>query len=502
MRSYLLSAIFILTGTVRVQAQEVLHAAAGGIITVQSGAIVYVNGGIGLADGSSLKNNGTITVAGNLPGAADMIDVTQAGYYYGSGKFVFTGTKTQKIKSINQLERIEIENAGLDMLSDIRSDTWYLKTGKVNTAAFVAIASSPAENAVEAAASNAGFTNAWFNGKLRRYITPVTVKNYLFPVGNAVKVNTAEMENLSADPLNNVQYITASFGVKPGTDAGLNVSENTRAYTTVSSGGVWYLAPDVLPTAGRYDLKVFFNGFSDLFDNNFGMLRRADTSANAAEWSVPVNSVLPPLGAAGRMVTDGYARRIGISTFSQWGIGNFLSALPLQLIKFTAVKKEKTVVLEWITANEINLQHFELYGGGQPVNLQLLTNVASSATGHIYTYTDTDPLDGYNYYRLKTVDNDNSYKLSRVVQVKFEDETIFTVYPNPVTNSTLFVTHNGDVVKSVNLIAVDGKQVAADFIILTKNSLKVQVPYYLAKGSYIVQLQTASGNRNAKIIVE
>ena len=46
-----------------------------------------------------------------------------------------------------------------------------------------------------------------------------------------------EMDNLMASPLTGVNYVTASFGTKPGNDAGLNVAENGTPYTGVNDAG-------------------------------------------------------------------------------------------------------------------------------------------------------------------------------------------------------------------------------------------------------------------------
>jgi hypothetical protein len=286
----------------------------------------------------------------------------------------------------------------------------------------MAVATSSLASSVQADITNTNFSNSWINGNLRRFINPAAVNNYQFPVGDATRVNIAEMDNLIATPLTGISYITTSFGPKPGNDAGLNVSENGTAYTSVNNGGVWYLVPDANPTGGKYDLKLFFNGFTGLADNSFGILRRPDASAVAIDWIVPAGSVLPSAGSLGRTVAGGYARRNNIATFSQLGIGSTLSPLPLQLLNFYAVKKDKTVVLQWTTASEINTSHFELYKGNQPVALQYLDKVTAaglSTTNTSYTYTDNQPLQGLNFYQLKMIDKNNSYTLSNIVKVNF-----------------------------------------------------------------------------------
>ena len=502
----LVSAVLLIISN-GIYAQDVLFAKSGAVITVQNGANLYVGAGINLDNGSTVNNEGTITIARTGAPTANFTDNTVTPYTYGTGKFICTGTGIQTVSSLNQFERIEVDNGGLNLSTTVKANTWYLKAGKVNTGAFFAIASNANVNAVQADATNTNFANSWINGNLRRFITPATVNNYRFPVGNATRVNIAELDNLTASPLTGVTYVTASFGPKPGNDVGLNVSESGAPYTSVNSGGVWYLAPDANPTGGIYDLKFFFNGFVDIIDNNFGILRRPDASSNAAEWMVPVGSVLPPPGSLGRTVAGGYARRNNMATFSQFGIGiTFVQGpVPLQLLSFYAVKKDKHVLLQWTTANEINTSHFEIYKAGQTVSLQYLDKVAAagfSTANRSYNYTDFKPFTGLNFYQLKMVDKDNSYKLSQVVKVNFDDIPLLNAYPNPVTNNILFVDYNGAKVKDIKLITADGKQVACSFTIQSNNQLKVTIPPVIAKGTYVLQLNTDEGLRNIKVVIE
>jgi len=501
--------IFLFTGFLMLtnyllQAQDIVKATAGSTIAVQGGAVLYVNGGINADNTSMINNNGIITVARPGAGSADLTDNTATTYGYGNGKFIFTGTGTQSVTSVNLFERIDVDDAGLNLLSNIVSSNWYLKAGKVNTGAFFAAARSTLANAVQADPANTNFTSSWFNGYLRRFISPAAVNNYQFPVGDATKVNMAEMDSLSADPLAGVNYVTASFGPKPGNDVGLSVSENGTPYNAVNTAGVWYLVPDAQPVSGSYELKLFFNGFPGLIDNSFAILRRPDASSNAVDWKVPVGSALPAPGNPGRTVAGRYARRKKMTTFSQFGIGMSGVALPIQLLNFTAVKKDKTVLLQWTTSSEVNSSHFELYKAGQPTALSYLDKVAAagySSTNRSYSYVDKDPLQGANFYQLKMVDNDNSYKLSQVVKINFDAVISLHVYPNPVTNGILFVEYSAGKINEMKLITADGKQLNCGFIQQADNRLRVNLPV-VAKGSYILQLITDNGSVNAKVIVQ
>ena len=143
-----------------IQAQDIVKTTAGSIIAVQNGALLYLNGGINLDNTSLLKNDGIITVARTGAGATDFTDNTSTTYTYGNGKFVFTGTGTQFVFGVNQFERIDKDDAGLNPLISITANNWYLKTGKVNTGVFFAAAQSTAANAIQADPANTNFANS------------------------------------------------------------------------------------------------------------------------------------------------------------------------------------------------------------------------------------------------------------------------------------------------------------------------------------------------------
>jgi len=100
------------------------------------------------------------------------------------------------------------------------------------------------------------------------------------------------------------------------------------------------------------------------------------------------------------------------------------------------------------------------------------------------------------------VDKNNSYTLSNIVKVNFDNIGQLQVYPNPVTGNTLFVDHNGGKIKTVILIATDGKQYACNFIIESTTRVKVSFNQPVAKGDYILLLKTGDGSQNIKIMIQ
>ena len=62
----------------------------------------------------------------------------------------------------------------------------------------------------------------------------------------------------------------------------------------------------------------------------------------------------------------------------------------------------------------------------------------------MYEVIDDNPYSGINYYRLKQVDYNNSYKDSKIISVKtYLLENDLNVYPNPVTGEEFSVAMSG-----------------------------------------------------------
>ena len=301
--------------------QEVLKIQNGGSLAIQNGAELVLQGGLTLDNGSSLVNNGTITLKNNAVfNTSNWTDNSILGALTGTGIVIFNSTSPQQFTGPTQFYTVYINTDQLTINNDVSiTNLLRLIKGKINTTNFVVALINTAASSLANDPTNTGYANSWINGNLRRVIATNT-SSYDFPVGNSTRSNLLQfINNNITGPTN----LTASFGPKPGTDAGLNVVENGNTYTAVNNGGVWKLLPNNAAIGGNYALQLYFNGFTGLADNRFGILRRPDASTNAADWIVPSGSLLEPLNGTGRKVSDGFARRYNISDFSQLGIGEF-----------------------------------------------------------------------------------------------------------------------------------------------------------------------------------
>ncbi len=121
---------------------------------------------------------------------------------------------------------------------------------------------------------------------------------------------------------------------------------------------------------------------------------------------------------------------------SKWTFTVVGEALPVSLAYFDAALAEGAVQLDWQVAEQVNSSHFEVERMGADRQKIILGTVpVEEEAGSIYRWTDTNPLPGQNYYRLKMVDNDGSFSYSKIVSVRHDPgKLLLKVYPNPAVN--------------------------------------------------------------------
>lgn len=116
--------------------------------------------------------------------------------------------------------------------------------------------------------------------------------------------------------------------------------------------------------------------------------------------------------------------------------------LAVTLIGFDAKKIGEEVLLQWSTGSESDNSHFQVFRSGDNenwLNIGQVTGAGDSQMLIDYELVDKNPLNGFNYYRLVSVDTDGSEDHSDVIVVEFTSAEVgLLVYPNPVSFGQTF----------------------------------------------------------------
>ncbi len=143
------------------------------------------------------------------------------------------------------------------------------------------------------------------------------------------------------------------------------------------------------------------------------------------------------------------------------------AALPVQLTKFTAMAKEKNqIILDWITATEINNYGFEIQrstGKEDWINIGFVKGHGNSNSPKFYSFVDM-PNGGLKFlYRIKQIDFNGKFEYSPIEEATIGNPSSFTVHQNfpnpfnPTTNIRYELPYAGNV--TIKLYDAIGKEV-------------------------------------------
>ncbi len=111
-------------------------------------------------------------------------------------------------------------------------------------------------------------------------------------------------------------------------------------------------------------------------------------------------------------------------------------SLPINLIEIGGSQMAEQINVFWKTSEEKDFSHFELLRSADAKEFVGIATVSASNKGY-YSTSDTQPIEGINYYRLKMVDLDGTFSYSKVIRVKYEKAADFVKYENPATNGVI-----------------------------------------------------------------
>ena len=119
-------------------------------------------------------------------------------------------------------------------------------------------------------------------------------------------------------------------------------------------------------------------------------------------------------------------------------LGSAAAALPIELKQFTATLKGASVMLEFVTTSEQNNDYFEVERSTDGINYAKIGEKDGAGDARIeqnYSFEDTKPQAGINYYRLRQVDTDGRSSVSPVRSVLLITDQEVVFYPNPVAET-------------------------------------------------------------------
>jgi hypothetical protein len=123
-----------------------------------------------------------------------------------------------------------------------------------------------------------------------------------------------------------------------------------------------------------------------------------------------------------------------------------LGTLPVTFTSIKAYRQDKNINVEWKVDNELSIKEYETQkstDGNRFTNLSVTAATANGGHSASYLVTDTHPVEGYNYYRIKSVDLNGKTAYTNVMKVMLGSTSPeISVYPNPVSNGIISLQLN------------------------------------------------------------
>jgi hypothetical protein len=421
------------------------------------------------------RNNGDIYIG--VGGLASNINEYSQNFTLNSasnifiGKIKFTGSGNSIIEQLGTqpliVEQLVIEKTGAGKITlndpvTISSQVTFISG---------IIYSSATNNLIFA--TNATQTGASATSYLDGPVTKIGNTAFTFPIG---KPGEYAPISISA-PLNVTDAFRAQYFTTDPSGSGYNVNLKDATLNHLSSSEYWILDR----TAGTSNVLVTLSWDISRSGavNNLPDLRVARW--NGSMWKDEGNSQ-----TTGTILSGTVSSNL-VTSFSPFTLSSatVLNPLPLTLVSFTAGKCNSNICILWTTDNEQNCAYYTVQKSKNGSNFVDLINVPAknNAVQNNYSATDTKPLTGTSFYRLKMVDINGVVTYSAIQKIKTDQPELISLLPNPASNN-IVLTGIVDF-DAVRIIDVTGRVLQQQVI---KNSIEKINIAHLTPGIYWVQL--------------
>ena len=221
----------------------------------------------------------------------------------------------------------------------------------------------------------------------------------------------------------------------------------------------------------------------------------------------------------GRVKVAGASGNVTLSNFNfQFNMGagtialdnlrirDISGVLPVKLTYFTAESIDNKVELGWETAWEKSSREFVIQRSSDLKEFGDIGRVtaAGEAEGRRqYSFIDSAPLPGANYYRLRMVDRDGTYEYSKVKDVVVRsDQPILLVTPNPTTGDLIRIRVVSVDVSALKMTNIMGQNINFRINQTSDGYTELIPSSTLSPGMYFLSLDQDGFRSHIKVLVQ
>ncbi|MEO6315733.1 MAG: T9SS type A sorting domain-containing protein [Chitinophagaceae bacterium] len=433
-----------------------------GILGVNPGTTVFVTGSFNNEAGANFINRGLFHVKQGLTNA-------QPAMTPGTGTLILTGTATQVLSGTHPVSTFNLftgNAAGILLNTDLEVSGLHTFTSGV-----VTTSDAPHYLVYEDGASYTGYTDA---RHVKGWVRKTGSANFTFPLGNGAVERPLAISDLSGLSIFSAKY--ASPTINTGSIASPLAVVDLNEYWIVNkiSGGTasvdlyWDNSKVAMPAYILPEIRV-----AGFIGGNWISLGGA---------------------ASGNIATTGTIHSNAVSVFGPITFGSISVALPVTIMQFTAAAGNGGNIVNWTTADEINVSHYDLQRSDDGIIFYSIGNVpARNGTGvQLYQFTDNKPMQQpIVYYRLRSVDKDGQTKMSKIISVRSGDNGQGMLYAiNPAHSRIDLQVQRTSGTFRYKINTLSGQTIQSGGLnIGLPGRYSIQLLPSIAKGIYILQVE-------------
>ncbi|WP_448528837.1 T9SS type A sorting domain-containing protein [Raineya sp.] len=180
--------------------------------------------------------------------------------------------------------------------------------------------------------------------------------------------------------------------------------------------------------------------------------------------------------------------------------------LPVEFLSFRAKREKPYNRLMWQTAQEINLNYFEIQWSKDGSTFVSLDRVPAQNKAALYTYEHKAIEFGHYYYRLRIVEKDGKQSFSPVesVYIKPYNDLEVSFYPTPFKEKgTLECFAPENLEATMQVFNMEGVKLFEKQLSLQEGKNEFEQNFeYLAKGIYLLKVTASNGEQKTIRIVK
>ena len=261
--------------------------------------------------------------------------------------------------------------------------------------------------------------SASFTMRVPKTLSPSPIAN---PTANSTQILNASS---GISDLNMVSFISGSV-----TD--IRTFDGPTSGTPEDGYVYWQFQNSAATTGKSYNAGQSFTLVEFDIPGEWGCTNCMQVTTTAMAPPVMINNGLNPAGILN--LSEGGTNQ------NQFSLVQNNQPLPVKLSSFTAVRtNDSRARINWATAEEQNVDYFEIQRALDGKNFTtVITTVkakGNSTDKQEYLAFDNAPVNGTNYYRLKSVDNGGASSFSEIRTVNFDGiKNSYSLSPNPAND--------------------------------------------------------------------